>query len=43
MFLYIWINNKGSPGLKNPEIMEILGFGPSHHKTEILLEQNEAE
>ena len=34
--------NKCSPGLTNPEIMEFGGFGPSH-KTEILLEQNEAE
>ena len=35
--------NKGPPGVKNPEIMEMLGFGPSHNKTEILLNQNEAE
>ena len=27
--------NKGSPGLKNPEIMDMLGFGPSHNKTKI--------
>ena len=32
--------NKGSLGLKNPEIMEMLGFGPSHNKTKILLDQN---
>ena len=32
--------NKGSPGVKNPEIMEMLGFGPSHNKTKILLDQN---
>ena len=32
--------NKGSPGLKNPEIMEMLGFGTSHNKTDILLDQN---
>ena len=32
--------NKGSSGLKNPEIMEFGGFGPSHNKTEILLNQN---
>ena len=32
--------NKGSPGLTNPEVMEMLGFGPSHNKTEILLNQN---
>ena len=24
--------NKGSPGLNNPEIMDMLGFGPSHNK-----------
>ena len=32
--------NKGSPGLTNPEIMETLGFGPSHNKIEVLLDQN---
>ena len=32
--------NKGFPGLKNPKIMKLGGFGPSHHKTEILLDQN---
>ena len=32
--------NKGAPGVKNPEIMEMLGFGPSHNKTKILLDQN---
>ena len=32
--------NKGPPGLKNPEIMEMLGSGPSHNKTKILLDQN---
>ena len=31
--------NKGSPGLKNPEIMEFGGFGPSRNKTKILLDQ----
>ena len=35
--------NKGSHGLENPEIVEILGFGPSNNKTEILLDQNEAD
>ena len=30
--------NKGSPWLNNPEIIEMLGFGPSHNKTEILLD-----
>ena len=35
--------NKGSQGLKNPEIMEMLGFGPSHDKIEIFLDHNEAE
>ena len=35
--------NTGSPGVKNPEIMEMLGFGPPHNKTEILLDQDEAE
>ena len=35
--------NKGSQGLNNPEIMEFWGFGPSHNKTEVLLDQNEAE
>ncbi len=28
---------------QNPEIMEMLGLGPSDNKTEILLDQNEAE
>ena len=28
------------PGLNNPEIMELAGFGHSHHKTEFLLDQN---
>ena len=32
--------NEGSQGSKIPEIMEMLGFGPSHNKTEILLDQN---
>ena len=35
--------NKASPGLKNPEIVEFGGSGPSHNKTEISLHQNEAE
>ena len=35
--------NTGLQGVKNPEIMDMLGFGPSHNKTEILLDQNEAE
>ena len=30
-------------GFKNPEIMQILGFGLSHNKFEKLLNQNEAE
>ena len=34
--------NKRSPGGQNPEIMDMLGFGPSHNKTEIL-DQNESE
>ena len=38
-FLYLF----EVPGLKNPEIMEFGGFGPSHDKTELLLDQNEAE
>ena len=33
----------GFQGLENPEIIEILGFGPSHNNTEILLHQNKAE
>ena len=32
--------NTGSPRLKNPEIMQMLGFGPSHKKTKIVLDQN---
>ena len=32
--------NKGSPGLKNAEIMKMLGFGPSHNKIGILSNQN---
>ena len=35
--------NKGSLGLKNPEIMEMLGFGPSHNEIGILLNQNWSE
>ena len=35
--------NTGLQGFTNPEIMEMLGFGPSHNKTEILLDQIEAE
>ena len=40
---YFWIYksmNKGPPGAKSPEIMEMLGSGPSHNKTEICLDQN---
>ena len=32
--------NKGPQDFNNPEIMEMLGFGPSHNNTEILLDQN---
>ena len=32
--------NKGSPGINNPETMEMLGFGPSHDQTKILSDQN---
>ena len=35
--------NNGSQGSNNPEIMECVGFGPSHNKTEIVWDQNEAE
>ena len=35
--------NKEPPGVKHPEFIEMLGFGPSHNKTKILLDQNEAE
>ena len=35
--------SKGSRGSTNPEFMEFGGFGPSHNKTEVLLDQNEAE
>ena len=35
--------NKGSPGHKNLEIMEFGCFGLPNNKTEILLDQNEAE
>ena len=31
--------NKGPQGFKNPKIMEMLGFGPSHNKTKMLLDQ----
>ena len=31
--------NTGLQGLTNPEIMEMLGFGPSHNKAEMLLDQ----
>ena len=37
---YFKLINKGSPGVKNPEIMEMLGFGPSNNKIGILLNQN---
>ena len=37
MFKFI---NKGSQGSINSEIMEMLGFGPSHNEIEILLDQN---
>ena len=32
--------NKGPPGLKNPAIIDMSGFGPSNNKTKILLDQN---
>ena len=32
--------NKGPPGLKNQEIVKMLGFDHSHNKAEILLDQN---
>ena len=35
--------NKGSQGFTNPYIIEFRGFGPSHNKTEILLDQNRSE
>ena len=35
--------NKKLHGIKNPEIMEMFGFGPSDNKTKTLLNQNEAE
>ena len=31
--------NKGPPGVKNPEIMKMLAFGPSHNETKFLLDQ----
>ena len=31
---------KGPQGFKNPEIMDCGGCGPSHNKTENLLDQN---
>ena len=31
------------PGHKNPEIMKMFGFGPSHNKTKILLDQIRSE
>ena len=39
-FWYIKTINTGLQGFKNPEIMNMLGFGPSHNKTDILLDQN---
>ena len=42
-FWYIPIINKDSQGVKHPEIMEMLGFGTSHNKTEILLDQNSSK
>ena len=41
--VYFKSMNMGLQGSKNPEIMDMLGFGPSDNKTEILLDQNEAE
>ena len=38
--IFIKSINKGSLGLENAEIMEMLGFGPSHNKIDILLDQN---
>ena len=35
--------NKGSQGRKNLEIMNMLGFGPSNHKIDNLLNQHGAE
>ena len=35
--------NKGPPGLKNQEIVKMLGFDPSHNNAEILLDQNWSE
>ena len=32
--------DKGSQGSQNPEIIEFEGLGPSHNKTETLLDQN---
>ena len=43
IFWYVKSINKGSPGLQSPEIMKMLGFGPSHNKTDILLDQNGSE
>ena len=37
---YIKTNKLASPGGQNPEIMELLGFGPSHNKSKILLDPN---
>ena len=34
--------NQGSPGRKHPEIMEMIGSGPSHLKIEISSDPNEA-
>ena len=31
--------DKGSPGLTNPEIMDMLGFGLSHNKTKTFLDR----
>ena len=43
IFWYIQFHKYGSPGGQNPEIMKMLGFGPSHYKTEVLLDQNRSE
>ena len=35
--------NRGTRGLKNQRMMEFEDFGPLHNKTEVLLNQNDAE
>ena len=40
VFWYTKTHKQGFQGSTNPEIMKMLGFGSSHNKAVILLDQN---